>query len=54
MKIVQELRNRANDALLIKAIASEEQLEPADDLLNMAGMERDRAYQLAKHEITHR
>ena len=50
-EIVEELRNRAKDALLIKAIASEEQLEPAEDLLNMAGMERDQAYQLAKNKI---
>ena len=50
-EIVEELRNRARDALLSRAIASEDALEPAEDLLNMAGMERDLAYRLAGHEI---
>jgi N utilization substance protein A len=53
-EIVTELRNRAKDALLTKAIASEELLgekEPADDLLNMAGMERRLAYLLANHDV---
>jgi N utilization substance protein A len=51
---VEDLRNRARDALLIKAIASEEKLEsaePAKDLLEMPGMERDLAYLLARHKI---
>ena len=42
-EIVQELRNRAKDTLLTKAIASEELLgdrKPADDLLNLDGMEQ--------------
>ena len=53
-EIVEELRNRAKDALLTKAIASEEALgdvTPADDLLNMEGMERQLAYKLASNEI---
>ncbi len=53
-EIVQELRNRAKDALLTKAIASEELLgdrQPADDLLNMEGMERNLAFRLASHEV---
>jgi N utilization substance protein A len=53
-EIVEELRNRAKDALLTKAIASEELLgekEPADDLLNMEGMERRLAFQLASNDI---
>ena len=53
-EIVQELRNRAKDALLTKAIASEELLgekEPAEDLLNMAGMDRHLAYLLANNDI---
>ncbi|NIP16081.1 MAG: transcription termination/antitermination protein NusA [Pseudomonadales bacterium] len=53
-EIVEELRNRAKDALLTKAIASEELLgekEPADDLLNMEGMERRLAYQLASNDV---
>ena len=52
--IVEELRNRANDALLTKAIAKEEVLsdsEPADDLLNMKGMDEQLAYQMAARGI---
>ena len=52
--IAEELRARAKDALLTMAIASEEQLganEPAEDLLNMDGMERDLAYVLASRNI---
>ncbi|HQU16389.1 MAG: transcription termination/antitermination protein NusA [Chromatiales bacterium 21-64-14] len=48
--IVEELRNRARDVLLIKAIADEEKLsavEPAQDLLEMDGMDRELAYRLA-------
>ena len=48
--IVNELRARAKDRLLTKAIANEEKLEdaqPADDLLNMDGMDRALAFQLA-------
>ena len=50
----EELRSRAKDALLTQAIASEERLdatEPADDLLNMEGMDRHTAFQLASHGI---
>ena len=53
-EIVQELRKRAEDALLNKAIAMEAALgdaSPADDLLNMEGMERPLAYKLAAKEI---
>ena len=46
--LVNELRNRAKDFLLTRAIANEEAFrEPADDLLNMEGMEQDLAYVLA-------
>ncbi len=51
---VEELRGRARDVLLTQAIASEEQLgdsEPAEDLLNMEGMDKALAYQLANHGI---
>ena len=51
-EIVEELRSRAKDALLTRAIAGEVQLEPADDLLNMDGMERGLAYRLAGRQIT--
>jgi N utilization substance protein A len=53
-EISEELRARAKDALLTMAIASEEQLgasEPADDLLNMDGMERHLAFVLASRGI---
>ncbi|MFV8819942.1 transcription termination factor NusA [Haliea sp. E17] len=52
--IAEELRARAKDALLTQAIASEEQLganEPADDLLNMEGMDRHLAFILASRGI---
>jgi len=48
--MVNELRNRAKDVLLTKALAQEEVLEsakPAEDLLNMEGMDPHLAYQLA-------
>jgi len=51
---VEELRGRARDVLLTQAIASEEQVsdaEPAEDLLNMAGMDKALAYHLASHGI---
>jgi N utilization substance protein A len=49
-ELVEELRRRARDALLIKAIASEEQAEvqaPEPELLQLEGMERSLAYKLA-------
>jgi transcription termination/antitermination protein NusA len=52
--LVQELRQRAKDLLLTRAIASEEQLgdaHPAEDLLNMDGMTQKLAYQLAGRGI---
>jgi transcription termination/antitermination protein NusA len=51
--LVNELRARAKDALLTKAIAKEETLnkEPADDLLNMEGMDKHLAYELASKGI---
>jgi len=53
-EIASELRNRAKDALLTQAIASEEDLSSAniaDDLLNMEGMDDELALQLAKKNI---
>lgn len=52
--IVNELRSRAKDVLLTQAIASEEKLEdakPAEDLLNMEGMDQHLALVLASHGI---
>ncbi len=52
---VNELRNRARNALLTAAIASEESLDGvADDLLNLEGMNRDLAAKLAKAGIKSR
>ena len=53
-EIVQELRKRAEDALLTKAIATEAALgdaKPADDLLYMEGMERALAFKLAANGV---
>jgi N utilization substance protein A len=53
-ELVNELRSRAKDALLISAIAAEEEIEtvhPAQDLLDMDGMDDDLAYELATHGI---
>ena len=52
--IVNELRNRARDYLLTQAIMQEEVLEdrqPAEDLLQMEGMDEDTAIQLASKGI---
>lgn len=48
--LVDELRSRAKDALLIKALAAEEKIEsaePAEDLLSMDGMDKELAYEMA-------
>lgn len=49
-EIVDELRSRAKNALTTLELANEEELgsvEPAEDLLNMEGMDRRLAYHLA-------
>ncbi|WNW11792.1 transcription termination factor NusA [Pseudomonas sp. DTU_2021_1001937_2_SI_NGA_ILE_001] len=49
-EIVDELRARAKDRLLTKAIATEEKLadaQPAEDLLSLEGMDKDLAMELA-------
>lgn len=48
--LVLELRQRAKDILLTRAIANEEQIgdaRPADDLLAMEGMDEDLAFRMA-------
>ena len=53
-EIVQELRKRAEDALLTKAIATEAALgdaKPADDLMYMEGMDRALAFKLAANGV---
>ncbi|AWB67082.1 transcription termination/antitermination protein NusA [Saccharobesus litoralis] len=52
--LVEELRNRAKAALTTQALANEESLEksePAEDLLNLEGLERHRAFVLASKGI---
>ena len=52
--MVQELRNRTKDVLLTRALLQEEELEaaqPADDLLNMEGMDKHLAYVLASRGV---
>lgn len=52
--IVEEVRKRAKDKLLTQAIAREEKLDgvqPAEDLLNMDGMEEDLAFELASRGV---
>lgn len=48
--VVEELRGRARDVLLTRAIVNEEALgdtKPAEDLLNLEGMDRELAFLLA-------
>ena len=52
--LVEELRNRARDLLLTKAIAQEEKItlsDPAKDLLEMDGMDEHTAHLLASNGI---
>ncbi|MCB1849780.1 MAG: transcription termination/antitermination protein NusA [Gammaproteobacteria bacterium] len=50
--IVESLRNRAKEVLLTQAIAREETLqEPGEDLLQMEGMTRELAYELAERQV---
>jgi len=52
--IVDELRNRARDVLLTQAIVAEEEIEnaePAEDLLNLEGMNKNLASKLASKSI---
>lgn len=52
--MVEELRNRAKDVLLTMALAQEEAMDehqPADDLLNMEGMDSHLAYVLASNGV---
>ncbi|MBN8161847.1 transcription termination/antitermination protein NusA, partial [Vibrio vulnificus] len=49
-EIIEEIRARAKEALTTIALTQEESfegLEPADDLLGLAGLERDMAFKLA-------
>ncbi|MFK5949232.1 MAG: transcription termination factor NusA [Methylococcales bacterium] len=53
-ELVEALRGRAKDAVLINAIASEEAIEtskPAEDLLEMEGMDEELAHEMAAKGI---
>lgn len=53
-ELVEALRSRAKDALLISAIASEEKIEtavPSEELLGMEGMDEELAHQMAAKGI---
>jgi N utilization substance protein A len=55
--IVQELRNRARDVLLNKALAKAEEAvsaHPAEDLLAVPGMDEETAYKLASSGVVTR
>ena len=55
--IVEELRARARDSLLTEALAVEEDIDenkPAEDLLELSGMDESTAYALAQHKIVTR
>ena len=55
--IVNELRNRARDVLLTQAIVQEEKIdevEPADDLLSLEGMNKGVAFTLASKGVVTR
>ena len=49
-EIIDELRNRARTALLTEAISKDTPI-PADDLLEMEGMDKDLAYTLAAMDV---
>jgi len=49
--IIEELRQRAKDVLLTRAISSEELAEPEQDLLEMEGMDEETAKRLASKGI---
>ena len=54
-EIVEELRERAKEALTTQALASEETLEgaePAEDLLDLEGLERHLAFVLASRGVS--
>ena len=53
-ELVTQIRERARDVMVTRAIVSEEKLvdtKPADDLLNMDGMNEALAYEMARHGI---
>ena len=56
-EIVEELRSRARDVLLTQAIATEEvidEAEPAQDLLELEGMDKELAFLLASKGVVTR
>ncbi len=56
-EVVEQLRGRAKDALLLKLIVDEEKIgdkKPADDLLELQAMTEDLAFKLASKDIMNR
>ena len=56
-QIVEELRNRAKDVLLTRALAKAEQaasVQPSEDLLAVPGIDEDLAYRLAASGVVTR
>ena len=51
---INELRNRARNALLTEAIVQEERVESAQDLFNIEGMTADLVAKLSEHGVTTR
>ena len=51
-ELVEALRSRAKDALTTMALATSGDKRPAQDLLDLAGMTKELAYQLAQHDVT--
>ena len=51
-ELVEALRSRAKDALTTMALATSGDKRPAQDLLDLAGMTQELAYQLAQHDVT--
>jgi len=49
--LVNNMRQKAKDVLLTQALVSQENAEPADDLLAMEGMNRSLAYALAARGV---
>lgn len=52
--IVEELRARARDALLVEALSVDEAQQPAEDLLEVEGLEEELAWELARNGVTTR
>ena len=52
--IVEELRARARDALLVEALSVDEEQRPAEDLLEVEGLDEELAWELARNGVATR